>query len=86
MTGTDLSTMGMHHVQLDSIHITVRANFFPRLLLGLNFPMRSMEIKSIGALGTSNIPFTYLVDVELCIQHNLHCLTYLVTSGLMPFQ
>ena len=78
--------MGMHHVQPDSIHITVRANLFPWLLGGLNFPMRSMEIKSIGASGTSNVPFTYLVEAELCVQHNLDCSTYLVTLGLIPFQ
>ena len=64
MTGADLSTMGMHHVQPDNIHITIRVNLFPWLLGGLNFLMRSMEIKSIGTSGTLNIPFTYLVEAE----------------------
>ena len=38
MTGADLSTMGMQHVQPDNIHITVRVNLFPWLLGGIKLP------------------------------------------------
>ena len=50
--GRFLSGIGMHQVQPDSIQITVKAYLLPRVLGRCgNSPIKSMDIKSMGAPG-----------------------------------
>ena len=49
--GVVLSRIGMHQVQPDSIQITVKAYLLPHVLGGWNSPIKSMDIKSMGAPG-----------------------------------
>ena len=88
MTTTDavLSGIGMHQVQPDSMQITVNAYLFPWGLGGWNSPIKSIDIKSMGAPGAWKVPLLYFGDAELGFLHIVHLLTYRNTSGLRPFQ
>ena len=55
-TGAVLSGIGMHQVQPDNIQMTVKAYLLPRVLGGWNSPIKSMDIKSIGAAGAWKVP------------------------------
>ena len=50
-TGAVLSGIRMQKVQPDSIQITVKAYLFPCVLGGWNSPIKSMDMKSMGAPG-----------------------------------
>ena len=86
MSSAHLVFSGIQNVNPVSMHTAVRANLLPLIDAGLNSPIKSIAMDSIGWGGDGKCSFFSCCVLMLCLAQTWHLVQCWWTDFFMPFQ